>query len=150
MESQRAGNGHALLLAAGELVRVVVCPLREAHLASSSLACASSSAWMAFFVGLIIRPLLASSSPASITFCRAVYCGKRLKFWNTRPKWSRFLRISLSRWVAGVGGIPHGLTVDLDDAGIRPLQKVEAAQQRGFARTGGTNDRQRLAFFQSQ
>ena len=35
----------------------------------------------------------------------------------------------------GVGGIPHSLTVDLDDAGIRSLQKVEAAQQRGFART---------------
>ena len=47
VESQRAGNGHALLLAAGELVRVVVCPLREAH-----LACASSSAWMAFLLAL--------------------------------------------------------------------------------------------------
>ena len=31
-----------------------------------------------------------------MTFCSAVYCGKRLKLWNTRPKCSRFLRTSES------------------------------------------------------
>ena len=38
---------------------------------------------------------------AKVTFFSAVYWGKRLKDWNTMPKWSRFLRTSLSRWVAG-------------------------------------------------
>ena len=38
---------------------------------------------------------------ASITFPRAVYWGNRLKDWNTRPKCSRFLRISLSCTVVG-------------------------------------------------
>ena len=43
----------------------------------------------------------ASSSRANVTFFRAVYWGNRLKDWNTSPKWSRFFRTSLSRWVAG-------------------------------------------------
>ena len=32
----------------------------------------------------------------NVTFCSAVYWGKRLKDWNTRPKWSRRWRISAS------------------------------------------------------
>ena len=40
--------------------------------------------------------MLASSSLASMTFFFAVYCGNRLKFWNTRPKCSRLRRIWLS------------------------------------------------------
>ena len=50
----------------------------------------------------------------------------------------------------GVGGVPHGLAVHLDDTGVRPLQKVQAAQQGGLAGTGRTDDGQRLALFQGQ
>ena len=50
----------------------------------------------------------------------------------------------------GVGGVPHGLAVHLDDTGVRPLQKVQAAQQGGLAGAGRTDDGQRLALFQGQ
>ena len=50
----------------------------------------------------------------------------------------------------GVGGVPHGLAVHLDDAGIRALQEVQAAQQRRFTGTRRADDGQRLAFFQGQ
>ena len=103
VQCQRTGDGYPLLLPAGELVRVVVRPLRQPHLRQQlPRLLLRSAACIAF--------LLAACSPgaplpaarlASITFCKAVYCGKRLKFWNTSPKCSRFLRISLSRWVAG-------------------------------------------------
>ena len=45
----------------------------------------------------------------------------------------------------GVGGVPHGLAVHPDAAGVRPLQKVQAAQQGGLAGAGRADDGQRLA-----
>ena len=44
---------------------------------------------------------LASSFSASITFSSAVYWGKRLKDWNTRPKCSRLRRMLRCRSAAG-------------------------------------------------
>ena len=44
---------------------------------------------------------LASSFSASITFSSAVYWGKRLKDWNTRPKCSRLRRTSFCQADAG-------------------------------------------------
>ena len=51
---------------------------------------------------------------------------------------------------SGVGGVPHGLAVHLDDAGVWPFQKIQAAQQGRLAGTRRTDDGQRLALFQSE
>ena len=56
---------------------------------------------MAFLFCLKSGRSLASSLLASVTFPSAVYCGKRLKLWNTSPKCSRLRRTSASRRVAG-------------------------------------------------
>ena len=50
----------------------------------------------------------------------------------------------------GVGGVPHGLAVHLDDAGVRPFQKIQAAQQSRLAGTRRADDGQRLALLQSE
>ena len=150
MESQRAGNGHALLLAAGELVRVVVCPLREAHLGQQLSGLCFQLGVDGLFVGLIIRPLLCQQLSGQHHILQGRVLREEVKVLEHEAEVEPLFADLALPLGGGVGGIPHGLTVDLDDAGIRPLQKVEAAQQCGFARTGGTNDRQRLAFFQSQ
>ena len=49
-----------------------------------------------------------------------------------------------------VGGIPHGLAVHPDAAGVRPFQKVQAAQQGGLAGAGRADDGQRFALLQGK
>ena len=50
----------------------------------------------------------------------------------------------------GVGGVPHGLAVHPDDAGVGPLEEVEAAQKGRLARAGGADDGQRLALLEGE
>ena len=49
-----------------------------------------------------------------------------------------------------VGGVPHGLAVHPDNAGVGTLKEIQAAQQRRLARAGRADDRQRLALFQCE
>ena len=49
---------------------------------------------------------------------------------------------------SGIGGIKEGLPLHADGAAVRRFQKVQAAQKGGLSGAGGTDDGQRLAFFQ--
>ena len=49
---------------------------------------------------------------------------------------------------AFVGGVPQRFAAHDDAPGIGGFQKIQAAQQCRFARTAGTDDRQRLALLQ--
>jgi len=49
---------------------------------------------------------------------------------------------------SGVRRIPHHLAPHLDHTGIRPLQKVEAAQQGGLAGARRPDDRQGFSLLQ--
>ena len=102
------------------------------------------------FVLLVVGALFRQQLPGQHHVLQRVYCGKRLKFWKTRPKCSRFLRISSSLWVRGVGGVPQGLAVHRDLPAVGGFQEIQAAQQRCFAGTGRADDRQRFALVQLQ
>ena len=58
VQSQCAGNGHALLLTAGKLVRVVACPGRKAHLGQKFLCLLFQLGMDGLFVSLVVRTLL--------------------------------------------------------------------------------------------
>ena len=58
MKRQRAGNGYTLLLAAGELMRVVAGPLRKAHLRQQFSCLLFQLRVDGLFIRLILRTFL--------------------------------------------------------------------------------------------
>ncbi len=86
-QRQGAGDGDALLLAAGELARIgidLVAEARRGPAAPAPSCTASSRLTPRTWIG------------ASMRFSSTVRCGKRLKFWNTMPISARRFRISFS------------------------------------------------------
>ena len=144
-QRQGAGNSHTLLLAAGKLVRVMVFPLRKAHLCQKGTGFFFQFRMNSFAVGFILRFSFASSSPARVMFCKAVYCGKRLKFWNTRPKCRRFCALHFHGGWPGQRH-PTGFCRPHGSHRYPAFPKVQAAQQRCFAGAGRTDDGQCFAF----
>ena len=76
MERQCAGDGHPLLLTAGELVGIVSRPLRQAHLGQQVTGLCFQLGVDGLFVGLVVGLLLRQKLPRSITFSSAVYWGR--------------------------------------------------------------------------
>ena len=87
LHRQHAGDGHALLLAAGQPLRIVVELMAEPdlgeHLAGQFRLAAS-------------RASPRTLRGASATFSSAVRCGNRLKRWKTKPISARSCAISRS------------------------------------------------------
>ena len=81
-QAQRARDRHALLLAAGELQRVLAAPARRCAPARA----AASRAASASFLGI-----LPTHIGASVRFSSTVRCGNRLNCWNTMPTCLRTL-----------------------------------------------------------
>ena len=88
VHAERAGDGDALLLAAGELARIFVRLLGDPDALEIFMAASSASAF----------GILRTQIGASVQFSSTVRCGKRLKCWNTMPTSRRtcsmFLRSS--------------------------------------------------------
>ena len=62
-QRQGAGNSHTLLLAAGKLVRVMVFPLRKAHLCQKGAGFFFQFRMNRFAVGFILRFFLLPAAP---------------------------------------------------------------------------------------
>ena len=125
---QGAGQGDPLLLAAGELVRIV--PRARA-------AARPGPASRAPFGGRRASPAISSGAA---TFSSAVMLGSRWKDWNTsdtRPRRSRARPSSSS----AARSSPSRRTRPLR----RPLQPGGDRDQRGLAAAGGADDRHPLA-----
>ena len=63
MQCQRTGNSYPLLLPAGKLVRVVVCPLRKPHLRQKFPRLLFQLGVHRLFVGAVVRALLCQQFP---------------------------------------------------------------------------------------
>ena len=150
VQGQGPGNGHPLLLAAGQLMRVVARPLRQAHLGQKLLRLLLQLGVDGFFVGLVVRALLGQQLPGQHHVLQCRILREQVEVLEHQPEVQPLFAHLALPLGGGVGGIPHGLAVHLDDTGVRPLQKVQAAQQGGLAGTGRTDDGQRLALFQGQ
>ena len=125
---QRADDRHALLLAAGEPVGVVVLAAAQPE-PREQLAAARPSASRAR------RPC--ARTGASDTFSSTLRCGNRLNAWKTIPSRRRTADGSTDGSVTTSPSSKHVAVVDL-------LEQVDAAQQRRLARAGGADQRHRL------
>ena len=131
LHRERAGDRHALLLAAGELGRIGRRPWPTSPTRSSSVI-AFSRATSRF------TPLTLIGE--SMTLSSAERCGNRLKLWNTKPM---RLRRRLSSRAAHRR--VHVLPVEGDRAGLDLLQPVDGADQRRLAGAGRAADHDHLA-----
>ena len=150
VQSQCAGNGHALLLTAGKLVRVVACPGRKAHLGQKFLCLLFQLGMDGLFVGLVVRALLRQQFTRQHYVLQGGVLREEVEVLKYQTKVQPLFADLAFPLGGGVGSIPHGLAVHLDDAGVRPFQKVQAAQQGGLTGAGRADDRQRFALFQRE
>ena len=145
MQRQRPGNGHPLLLPAGKLVRVVVCPLRKPHLRQQFPRLLFQLGVHRLFVGAVVRALLCQQLPCQHHVLQGGILREEVEVLEHQPEVQPLFADLAFPLGGGVGGVPHGLAVHPDAAGVRPLQKVQAAQQGGLAGAGRADDGQCLA-----
>ena len=128
LADQRAGDGDALLLAAGELRRTVVETVGEADGVDELSSKNSRSG---------LRPAIVSGSRM---FSSAVSIGSRLNDWKMKPTLSR--RSCVSCFSLSARDVD---AVDRDAAGGRLVEPGEDVHQRRLARARGAHDRGELA-----
>ena len=150
VERQRAGDGHPLLLTAGELVGVVACPLRQAHLGQQVTGLCFQLDVDGLFVGLVVGLLFCQKLPRQHHVFQRGVLGEEVEVLEHEAEVEALFPHLALPLGGGVGGVPHGLAVHFDDAGVGTLKEVQAAQQRRLARAGRADDRQRLALFQCE
>ena len=118
LHGQRAGDGHALLLAAGQLA---------GYLCACSGMPTRSSSCMAVLLGLLAVAALRTRMGPSVMFSSTVRCGNRLNDWKTMPislRMAAMLRMSLRELDA----------VDDDVAALVLLEPVDGADEGRLAR----------------
>ena len=129
LHGQRAGDGDALLLAAGELGGVLLGLVADAD-PVEELACLASRRRPCFMPRTLIGP--------SVTFSRIVLWAKRLKLWKTMPTSAR-------RAASALPSCGQRLAVEGDRALVDGLEPVDRAAQRRLAGAGRADDDDDLA-----
>ena len=138
LHRQRPRDRHALLLAARQPRRIFVFLAGQADPRSGRVRAISSACGRFIFLTVI---------GASITFSSAVRCGNRLKFWKTRPTFilTRLTRSSSSAADSFAPAVPRTSTsLNLDLPFVEPFEPVQAAQHRGFAAAGRSENGREL------
>ena len=150
MQRQRAGDGHPLLLPAGQLVRIMVRPVAQAHLGQQVAGLLLQLGVDALFVGLVAGLLLRQQFARQHHVLQSGILREQVEVLEHQPKMQPlFADLALA---LGVGelGVPQRFAAHLDAAGVGGLQKIQTAQQRGFSAAGGPDDGDGLALFQLQ
>ena len=141
VHGQGAGDGHPLLLAAGELVGIMIRPVSQAHLCEQLPAGLLDG-------GLCLAGLLAHQLPCQCHVLQGRILGEQIEILKHQTEVE-----PLGADVLFIGGLAVGGVEDLaaghgDGAAVGLFQKVQAAQQRGFSAAGSADDGQGLALFQ--
>ena len=131
-------------------MRIVACTGRQAHLGQKLLCLLFQLGMDGFFVGLVIRALLCQQLTGQHHVLQGGVLRKEVEVLEYQTKVQPLFAHLAFPLGGGVGGVPHGLAVHLDDAGVRPLEEIQAAQQSGLAGTGRADDGQRLTLFKVQ
>src|SRR4051812_8440561 len=135
---QRAGDRHPLLLAAGELVRVVVHAVAQAHSAQQFLPAGTGLALVDALdphrrLGHVLQGGHVREEVEALEHHADV------------PSLSRHLLVPQLVQLSAVLAVAHQPAVDPQPAGVDLLEVVDAAQERGFARTRWPDDAGHLA-----
>ena len=139
LHAQSPGDGHPLLLAAGELVGIVPRPVGQAHLLQQGQPPVPD-------VRLRFAGQLGKTPGQGHVFQGGVL-GKQVEILEHQTEMQAlFPQLPLPHRRAGP--VQQGLVPQGDHPGVRPLQEVQAPQQGGFSAAGGADDGQRLPFRQ--
>jgi hypothetical protein len=144
LHGQRPGDGHPLLLAAGELVRVMVRPVLQTHLGKQLPARPLDLG------AALAAPLGSHQLPGQHDVLQRRVLGKKIEGLEHQPEVKALAADLPLQLGGGVGGVEEGLALHAYGAAVGPLQKVEAAEQGGLAAAGGADDGQGLALFQGE
>ena len=150
VERQGPGDGHPLLLAAGELAGVVAGPLGEAHFGQQLPAFGLDLLQNLLFVLLEVGLLLGQQFPGQGHVFQRRVLGKEvegLKYQAEVEALFPHLALPLG---GGIVCVEDDRPAHRDGAAVGLFQKVEAAQQGGLAAARGADDGQGLALFQGE
>ena len=144
-QSQGAGDGHPLLLSAGELVRVIVQLVSQTHPAQKLLALCLDLRVQCLFVPLIsFTALRLELGRQGHVFQRGIL-GEQIEILKHQAEMEPVAPdLRLAEGLA-VRGVKNGLPVYRDQAGAGHFQKVQAAEQGGLAAAGGADHGQGLS-----
>ena len=142
MQGQRTGNGHALLLAAGELVGVMVCPVRQTHL-SQKLQSGGFDIGFAFAASF-----LGQQFSGQRDILEGGVLGEQVEVLEYQAEMETLGPDLLFLLRGGVSSVKDHISIDGDDAAVGFFQKIQAPQQGSLTAAGGTDDGQGLSFFQ--
>ena len=109
-------------------MRVVACPGRKAHLGQKFLCLLFQLGMDGLFVSLVVRALLRQQFTRQHYVLQGGVLREEVEVLEYQTKVQPFFADLAFPLGGGVGSVPHGLAVHLDDAGVRPFQKVQAAQ----------------------
>ena len=118
MEGQRPGNGHPLLLSAGELVGVVVRPVGQTHLRQKLPAGLSN------LLFALAASLLGQQFPGQGNVLQRCVLGKEVEVLEHQPEVEPLLADVLFRLGGGGRRVKDDIAFYGNSAVVRPLQKV--------------------------
>ena len=144
LQRQRPGDGHALLLAAGELPGIVLHAVLQAHLLEQRLGLRLDPLPHGPLVGLVFRGLLRQQLHRQHHVFESRVLGEQVEGLEHQPEVQPLAAHLLVPLGGGVGGIEKLFAVDPDAAAVGPLQEIQAPQQRGLTAARGADDGQRL------
>ncbi|CAN4014488.1 ABC transporter permease, partial [Dysosmobacter welbionis] len=148
VQGQGPGDGHPLLLSAGELAGVVICPLTEAHLRQQLPAVRLDLLQDLLFVLLEVRLLLGQQLPGQGDVLQRRVLGEQIEGLKHQPEVEPLLPHLALPLGGGISGVKNQITRHRDGTLLRLLQEIQAPQQGGFAGAGGADDGQGLALLQ--
>ena len=148
LQRQRPRDGHALLLAAGELVRVEVHFLLQPHLREQLLRVRGDLCVDLLFAGLVVRLLFGQQLAGKHDVLPGRVLREQIEILKHEAEMqplaadlALFLRV-------GVRRVEERLAVYRDLPLVGDGQEIEAAQQRRLAAAGRADDGDGLALFQ--
>ena len=143
VQCQGPCNGYPLLLAAGELMRIVICAVGKSHL-GQQLHSGGADILAAFTV------VFCHELPGQRYIFKSRVLREKIEGLKDHSEMEPlFPNLGLGLRLA-VRGIKQYLILHSDCPGVRCFQKIKAAQQRCLSAAGGADDRQCLPLFQGK
>ena len=144
MQRQSPGNGHPLLLAAGELVGIVARPVGKTHL-GQQLPSGGLNVRLTLAATLLCQQL-----PGQCDVLQGRVLGEQVEVLEHKAEVEALGADLLFLLGGRVRSVKNHIVVDGNGSTIRCFQKVQTPQQRGFAAAGGPDDGEGLPLFQGK
>ena len=143
MQRQCAGNGYPLLLTAGELVGIVICPVGKPHL-RQKIHTGGTDGFLAFAC------VLGHQLPCQRHVFQRRVLGKEIEGLEHHAEVETLLPNFRFRLGRALRSVKQHFVLYGDGAGVRRFQKIQTTQQGGFAAAGGADDGKGLPLLQRE